>query len=147
MVVSDLYFFNYVFIYFRENGEESEKERETNMMWKRSIDLLPLSCPQLGNLACHPGLCPDRESNQGPFGLQDNTQPTEPHPSEQSLTFKPLLKVSAKPLIKPSFHCKELQFNDEKHFSAQTKYIILGETKRSKDHTSKLFLEEKRELL
>ena len=28
-----------------------------------------------GVLACNPGMCPDQESNQGPFGLQDNAQP------------------------------------------------------------------------
>ena len=28
-----------------------------------------------------PGMCPDVESNWGPFGLQDDAQPTEPHQS------------------------------------------------------------------
>lgn len=54
-----------------------------------------------------------------------------------------LLKDFAKLLIKPNFHCKELQFSYEKHFSTKTKYIILGEKKRSKDHIFKLFWDKK----
>ena len=32
-----------------------------------------------GDLASNPGMCPDWESNQRPFGLQAGTQSTEPH--------------------------------------------------------------------
>ena len=32
-----------------------------------------------GDLAHNPGMCPDWESNQQPFGLQACTQSTEPH--------------------------------------------------------------------
>ena len=32
-----------------------------------------------GNLACNPGMCPDWETSQGPFGSQASTQSTEPH--------------------------------------------------------------------
>ena len=51
-----------------------EKEREQNI----SV-LLPLECPPLGVLACNPGMCPDWELNQWPFGSQAGTQSTEPH--------------------------------------------------------------------
>ena len=40
-------------------------------------------------LACNPGMCPDQELNQQPFGPWDNTQPTEPHESGlTTVTFK-----------------------------------------------------------
>ena len=32
-----------------------------------------------GDLARNPGMCPDWESNQWPFGLQASAQSTEPH--------------------------------------------------------------------
>ena len=35
--------------------------------------------PPTGDLAHNPGMGPDWESNQWPFGLQASTQPTEPH--------------------------------------------------------------------
>ena len=35
--------------------------------------------PPTGDLAHNPGMCPDWESNQQPFGLQSGTQSTEPH--------------------------------------------------------------------
>ena len=35
--------------------------------------------PPTGDLACNPGMCPDRESNHPPFGLQAHAQSTEPH--------------------------------------------------------------------
>ena len=35
--------------------------------------------PPTGDLACNPGMCPDWELNQQPFGLQAGTQSTEPH--------------------------------------------------------------------
>ena len=35
--------------------------------------------PPIGDLACNPGMCPDWELNQRPFGSQANTLPTEPH--------------------------------------------------------------------
>ena len=33
------------------------------------------------DLACNPGMCPDWEENQQPFGLWNNAQPTESHQS------------------------------------------------------------------
>ena len=35
--------------------------------------------PPTGGLACNPGMCPDWESNQQPFGLQAGAHSTEPH--------------------------------------------------------------------
>ena len=37
------------------------------------------SYPAPGDLAHNPGMCPEQESNQQPFGLQAGTQSTEPH--------------------------------------------------------------------
>ena len=40
-----------------------------------------------GDLAHNPGMCPDWELNQRPFGLQAGTQPTEPHQPGQGCIF------------------------------------------------------------
>ena len=54
---------------------ERREERERNIN-----EWLPLMhSPDTGDLAGNPGLCPDWESNQQPFGLQSSTQSTEPH--------------------------------------------------------------------
>ena len=45
-------------------------------MWERNI-ARAVSKDQTRN----PGLCPDQESNQQPFALWDDAQPTEPHQS------------------------------------------------------------------
>ena len=64
----------YLFIYlFLERGERREKERERNInVW------LPLMSSHTEDLACNPGMCPDWESNQWPFGSQTSAQSTEP---------------------------------------------------------------------
>ena len=62
------------FYLFLDRGEGREKERERNI----SV-CLPLTGPTPGNLAHNPGMCPDRESNQRPFGSQDGAQSTKPH--------------------------------------------------------------------
>ena len=46
-----------------------------------------LSCTPYRDLACNPGMCPDWEWNQQPFGSQAGIQSTEPHQPEHSLTF------------------------------------------------------------
>ena len=58
----------------RERGGR-EKERE------RNIDQLPLVCAPTRDRTWNPGVCPDRESNLGAFGLMDDTHPTEPRRS------------------------------------------------------------------
>ena len=40
-----------------------------------------LPAPPTGDQAHNPGMCPDWESNQRPFGSQAGTQSTEPHQS------------------------------------------------------------------
>ena len=57
---------------FRETGREREREGE-------KLQCVVVShTPPTGDLACNPGMCPDWESNQQPFGLQASTQSTEP---------------------------------------------------------------------
>ena len=43
--------------------------------------------PPTGDLAHNPGMFPDWESNQQPFGSQASTQPTEPHQPEPIILF------------------------------------------------------------
>ena len=75
------------FIYlFLEKGEGKEKEREKNIdVWEKHP--LVASVPPAGDLAHNPGMCPDWESNQQPFGSQANTQSTEPHQPGHKITF------------------------------------------------------------
>ena len=59
-------FFN-DFIYLSlERGEGREKERERELAASQS--------PPTGDVACNPDVCPDRESNLQPFGLQAGIQ-------------------------------------------------------------------------
>ena len=47
---------------------------------KRGRECVVASCaPPTGDLARNPGMCPDWELNQRPFGLQTCTQSTELH--------------------------------------------------------------------
>ena len=58
---------------FRERGREGEREGEKHQC-------VVASCASAaGYLTHNPGLCPEWESNQRPFGLQASTQSTEPH--------------------------------------------------------------------
>ena len=41
--------------------------------------LVASGVPHTGDPAPNPGMCPDWESNQGPFVSQASTQSTEPH--------------------------------------------------------------------
>ena len=67
---------------FLERGREGESEGEKYqcVKEKRKITWLPPTCPQLGELANNPGMCPDQESNQRPFDLQVSAQSTELNP-------------------------------------------------------------------
>ena len=67
-----LYFF-ILFIYFLEREMEGDKEGEKHQCAVAS------HVPPTGDQACNPGMCPDWESNQRPFGSQASTQSTELH--------------------------------------------------------------------
>ena len=56
--------------------------------------------PTTRDLACNPGMCPDWESNQRPFGLQSSTQSTEPHqPGHSNISWYPLCAECFKYII------------------------------------------------
>ena len=63
--------FTYLFLE-RGEGKEKERERETSICGC-------LSHTPYRDLARNPGMYPDWESNQQPFGSQASTQSTEPH--------------------------------------------------------------------
>ena len=56
-------------------------------MWEGNMDRVTLTHAPTGNLA-QPKRVRDQESNRRPFGLQEDAQPTGPHLSGHSLTFK-----------------------------------------------------------
>ena len=58
----------YLFI-FRERGREGDKHQ----------CVVASLVPPTRDMAHNPGMCPDWESNQRPFGSQAGTQSTEPH--------------------------------------------------------------------
>ena len=62
----------YLFI-FREREREEEREGEKHQC------VVVFHAPPSGDLARNPGMCPDWESNQRPFGSQAGTQSTKPH--------------------------------------------------------------------
>ena len=64
---------------FREKGREGERERNINV--QEELRLVASCTPPTGDLARNPGMCPDQKSDQQPFGLWDDAQPTEPHQS------------------------------------------------------------------
>ena len=78
-----MFFIFILFIYlFLDRGEGREKDRERNInVW------LPLAHPAPGNLARNPGMCPDWESNQQPFGLQAGAQSIKPHQQGHNVNF------------------------------------------------------------
>ena len=61
----------YLFI-FKQSGKVGERRREISVCGC-------LSPVPTGDLAHNPGMCPDWESNQWPFGSQASTQSTDPH--------------------------------------------------------------------
>ena len=62
-------FLKKILFVFRERGREGETHQR-----------VVASCTAAaGDLARNPGLCPDWESNQRPFGSQAGAQSTEPH--------------------------------------------------------------------
>ena len=74
--LTHLGFFNIWFIYLRfclflERGREGEREEQ-----KRQC-VVASHAPPTGDLAHNAGMCPDREWNRQPFGLQADVQSTE----------------------------------------------------------------------
>ena len=59
---------------FRERTKEGERRRNIDVREKRQ-SLYALT----GDRTRNPGMCPDWESHWGPFAVQNNAQPTEPH--------------------------------------------------------------------
>ena len=58
---------------FRQRGREREREGEKHQC------VVVSQVPPIGNLACNPGVCPDRESNWQPCRSQASAQSTDPH--------------------------------------------------------------------
>ena len=82
---------------FLERGREGEREGEKH----QCLDASP--APSTRDLVCNPGMCPDWESNQRPFGLQAGAQSTEPH--------QPGLKIYCSVEVKMKFHILSLNKN------------------------------------
>ena len=70
----------YLFI-FRQRGRVGEREG------KKHQHVVASHAPPTGDLACNPGICPDWELNQQPFGSQAGAQSTEPHQPRQQIFF------------------------------------------------------------
>ena len=80
-----LYYFKHFIYLFLEKGSEAEREGEKHQCLAASHS------PPTGDLTCNPGMCPDWESNQWPFGSQSSAQPTEHyHPRTDIYIFKEL---------------------------------------------------------
>ena len=78
VVVCILKDFTYLFL---ERGEGREKERESNIdMWQKHWSVASRR-PPTGNLAHNSGMSLNKKSNQWPYGLQNDAQPTEPYQS------------------------------------------------------------------
>ena len=80
---SDTIFFQCIYLFiFRGRGKERRKRETQTSMWERNTDWLLLVCSLTGDWTHNQGICSDWESNQWPFSLRDDTQPTEPDQSE-----------------------------------------------------------------
>ena len=83
--VPSLFLFICLFIY-RERGREGKNELEKHRC-ERNISWLLLTWAVTWDWTGNPGVCPDQESNWGPYALQVHTQATELHWSGQSFSF------------------------------------------------------------
>ena len=70
--MTSVFFLIKILFIFRERGREGEREGEKHQCVVASHAL------PTGDLAHNPGMCPDWDSNWGPFGLQAGTPSTEP---------------------------------------------------------------------
>ena len=76
---SSFFFLRFYLFIFREREREREAEKRQCVV---------ASCVHpTGDLAHNPGMCPDWELNQWPFGLQTGTQSTEPYQPGPILKF------------------------------------------------------------
>ena len=99
---------------FSQRGKEGEREGE-----KHQCVVAP-RVPPTGHLACNPGMCPDWESNQRPFGSQVSSQSTEPHQPRQNFLLKlisqsfPLTQamIWVCPFIIPVLEVRRLRHNE-----------------------------------
>ena len=65
LIVKMVFFLkDFIYFIFTQRGREGERGGEKH----QCVVASPM--PPTGNLACNPGLCPDWESNQQPFGSQ-----------------------------------------------------------------------------
>ena len=62
----------FIFI-FKEKGKEGERDREKYQC------VVASHVPHTGDQVRNPGMCPNWESTQRPFGSRAGTQSTEPH--------------------------------------------------------------------
>ena len=60
-----------LFIYFQRKGKRGRREKHQRVVASH--------VPPTGGLAHIPGMCPDQELNQRPFGSQAGAQSMEPH--------------------------------------------------------------------
>ena len=75
-------FLRFSLFIFRERGREGEKEGEKYQC------VVASHMASTGDLAHNPGMCPDWESNQRPYGSHTDAQPTEPHLQKEPLAHK-----------------------------------------------------------
>ena len=73
--------FKNIIYLFSERGWEGKREGEKHQC------VVASHTPPNGDLAHHPGMYPDWELNQQPFGSQAGSQPTEPHQPGPILLF------------------------------------------------------------
>ena len=64
------------FIDFRERGRGKKRERKRNISVREKHQSIASCINLTGNQTHDLGMCPDRESNPQPFGVQDNVQPS-----------------------------------------------------------------------
>ena len=118
------YFLKKILFIFRERGKEGEREGDKHQC------VIASCVSPTGDLAHNPGMCPDWELNQRPFGLQAGAQSTETHkPRHISFYFYCLYfgVISKKSLPNP------MPWSFPPMFSSKS-FIVLGFTLRSWIH-------------
>ena len=68
-----LFWFFFILIIFRERERKKEREGEKHQC------VVASPTPPTKDQACNPGMCPNWESKQRPFGSQAGTGATKPH--------------------------------------------------------------------